>query len=247
MVHCHPVGAGWLRLCSLASGLESITKHIVQQVSPLYHTRICYSERRLRYIDRSDPRGLFCSFLSIWPLRFLIRTYSRARWPPAHCLGTDTVLYNWERVIIDDGNVDDTRQVVMPVVKSDPHFPKEPTYRYPFDEDNRLCGVDGWGNEKRLGNFEGNEYGWITNFQAVLDCRSGLYRVASLILDRPLQTCSCPSLGRAPMLVYVRPPTEATMLPPRLRVLSSGMGPDGSSTARVARAQKILRLHPSYC
>ena len=38
----------------------------------------------------------------------------------------------------------------MPVVKSDPHVTKEPMYRYPVDEDNRLCDVDEWGNEKRL-------------------------------------------------------------------------------------------------
>lgn len=31
---------------------------------------------------------------------------------------------NRELIIIDDGSVDDTRQVVMPVVKSDPHVHK---------------------------------------------------------------------------------------------------------------------------
>ena len=49
------------------------------------------------------------------------------------------------------------------------------------------CATEKRGGEKRLLNFECTEQGKKTNFQAVLDCWSGLYRVAWSIFDCLLQ------------------------------------------------------------
>jgi glycosyltransferase involved in cell wall biosynthesis len=57
----------------------------------------------------------------------ILCTYNRAHLVKRAIASVLTQSYrNWELIIIDDGSTDDTSQVVMPVVKSDPRF----TYFY---------------------------------------------------------------------------------------------------------------------
>lgn len=53
----------------------------------------------------------------------ILCTYNRAHLVARAIASVLTQSYrNWELIIIDDGSVDDTAQVVMPVVKSDPRI-----------------------------------------------------------------------------------------------------------------------------
>jgi glycosyltransferase involved in cell wall biosynthesis len=53
----------------------------------------------------------------------ILCTYNRAHLVPRAIASVLLQSYgNWELIIIDDGSTDDTGQVVMPVVKSDPRF-----------------------------------------------------------------------------------------------------------------------------
>jgi hypothetical protein len=89
--------------------------------------------------------------------------------------------------------------------------------------------------------------------QTVLHCA---HRATVIHLNDPSKLACVPSLGRAPMLVYVRPSNEVTDDPSKLARYLSGMGlldlplrasNEGLLRPRVARAQKIIRLHPLLC
>jgi glycosyltransferase involved in cell wall biosynthesis len=57
----------------------------------------------------------------------ILCTYNRAHLVTRAIASVLTQSYhNWELIIIDDGSADDTGQVVMPAVKSDPRIRYEP-------------------------------------------------------------------------------------------------------------------------
>ena len=76
------------------------------------------------------------------------------------------------------------------------------------------------------------------------------------IYNNPLQSLLLPSLGMAPVLAPLRPSSEVTDAPSKFARSLSGMGlidlplrasNEGLLRPRVARAQKIIRLHPLLC